>query len=58
MLVERGDHDLHIYGTGKHRRVIISWHKDQPAHAGDDAKSAPAKDKTDTAPATGGATAG
>jgi len=57
VLVERGNHDLHIYGTGKNRRVIISWHKDQPAHAGDDAKSSPAKDTTETTPATGGATA-
>jgi hypothetical protein len=32
-LVRKGDRDLHIYGTGKDRRVIISWHKDQPAHA-------------------------
>ena len=33
VLVKKGDRDLHIYGTGKDRRVIISWHKDQPAHA-------------------------
>jgi hypothetical protein len=33
VLVRKGDRDLHIYGTGKDRRVIISWHKDQPAHA-------------------------
>lgn len=31
-LLKRDDRDLHIYGTGKDRRVIISWHKDQPAH--------------------------
>ena len=45
-LVRREDRDLHIYGTGKDRRVIISWHKDQPAHQ-DDA----------TKPSTGGAAA-
>ena len=33
VLVKKDDRDLHIYGTGKDRRVIISWHKDQPAHA-------------------------
>src|SRR5829696_798842 len=31
-VVHRHDRDLHVYGTGKNRRVIISWHKDQPAH--------------------------
>jgi hypothetical protein len=46
VLVRRDDRDLHVYGTGKDRRVIISWHKDQPAHDADAAK-----------PATGGATA-
>jgi hypothetical protein len=30
VLVRKHDRDLHIYGTGKDRRVIISWHKDQP----------------------------
>jgi hypothetical protein len=35
VLVRRDDRDLHIYGTGKDRRVIISWHKDQPAHRAD-----------------------
>jgi hypothetical protein len=44
-LVRRHDRDLHIYGTGKDRRVIISWHKDQPAHQADDKK-----------PSTGGTT--
>ena len=34
-LVHKADHDLHVYGTGKNRRVIISWHKDQPAHRND-----------------------
>jgi hypothetical protein len=49
-LVRREDRDLHIYGTGKDRRVIISWHKDQPAHQND-----AAKDSQDaTKPATGG----
>jgi hypothetical protein len=32
-MIKKDDRDLHIYGTGKDRRVIISWHKDQPAHA-------------------------
>jgi hypothetical protein len=30
VLVRRDDRDLHIYGSGKDRRVIVSWHKDQP----------------------------
>ena len=30
VLVKRADRDLHIYGSGKDRRVIVSWHKDQP----------------------------
>ena len=34
-LVHKADRDLHVYGTGKDRRVIISWHKDQPAHRND-----------------------
>jgi hypothetical protein len=34
-LVHKDDRDLHVYGTGKDRRVIISWHKDQPAHKND-----------------------
>jgi hypothetical protein len=29
VLVKRADRDLHIYGSGKDRRVIVSWHKDQ-----------------------------
>jgi hypothetical protein len=29
VLVKRADHDLHIYGSGKDRRVIVSWHKDR-----------------------------
>jgi hypothetical protein len=46
-MVHRADRDLHVYGTGKDRRVIISWHKDQPAHKNDAAAG------TDVAPATG-----
>jgi hypothetical protein len=34
-MVHRADRDLHVYGTGKDRRVIISWHKDQPAYQND-----------------------
>jgi len=37
VLVRRGDRDLHIYGSGKDRRVIVSWHKDRD----DDAKVDP-----------------
>jgi hypothetical protein len=29
VLVKHHDHDLHIYGTGEHRRLIVSWHKDR-----------------------------
>jgi hypothetical protein len=50
VLVRREDRDLHIYGSGKDRRVIVSWHKDRA----DDAKQDP---KLETggvnAPATG-----
>ena len=53
VLVRRKDRDLHIYGHGKNRRVIISWHKDQPAHR-DDKQVAPAKDATHAEPASGG----
>jgi hypothetical protein len=42
VLVKKDDRDLHIYGTGKDRRVVISWHKDEAAKA---------------EPATGGAAA-
>jgi hypothetical protein len=59
-LVRKGDRDLHIYGTGKDRRVIISWHKDQPAHAdeykADGTKKSDSK-KTDSSSSTGGASA-
>ena len=54
VLVRRHDRDLHIYGTGKDRRVIVSWHKDQPAHRAD-ATPDPAP-KTQP-PTTGGAPA-
>jgi hypothetical protein len=47
VLVRRHDRDLHIYGTGKDRRVIISWHKDQPAHRADQQNDA-------AKPSTGG----
>ena len=40
VLVKRDDRDLHIYGSGKDRRVIVSWHKDRD----DDAKPEAAKD--------------
>lgn len=45
VLVRRDDRDLHIYGSGKDRRVIVSWHKDQ----------AGADDESGTTPASGGA---
>jgi hypothetical protein len=57
VLVHKGDRDLHIYGTGKHRRVIISWHKDQPAHADDAKQVKPADDAKQSAPASGGTAA-
>jgi hypothetical protein len=43
VLVKRDDRDLHIYGSGKDRRVIVSWHKDRDQ---DDKQSEPAKDTT------------
>jgi hypothetical protein len=46
VLVRRGDRDLHIYGSGKDRRVIVSWHKDRD----DDVKADP---KLPTGGATG-----
>lgn len=58
-LVKKDDRDLHIYGTGKDRRVIISWHKDQPAHAdeyrADGSKKTEKSDKSSSK--TGGVTA-
>lgn len=53
VLVRKDDRDLHIYGTGKDRRVIISWHKDQPDHQTDAAKET----RKDAKPSTGGAAA-
>jgi hypothetical protein len=53
VLVRKPDRDLHIYGTGKDRRVIISWHKDQPAHQTDTAKET----QKDAKPSTGGTSA-
>ena len=52
VIVHKDDRDLHVYGTGKERRVIVSWHKDQPAHQTDKPDAA-----KETKPATGGATA-
>jgi hypothetical protein len=53
VLVKRADRDLHIYGSGKDRRVIVSWHKDR-----DDDKSDAAKDtKQDPKLESGGASA-
>ena len=56
-IVKRHDRDLHIYGTGKNRRVIISWHKDQPAHRADAKPDAVKETKKDPKPTTGGASA-
>ena len=53
VLVKRDDRDLHIYGSGKDRRVIVSWHKDR-----DDDKPDAAKDTTQAPKAeTGGISA-
>lgn len=49
VLVKKDDRDLHIYGTGKDRRVFISWHKDEAA------KAEPAGGEAQ--PASGGAAA-
>ena len=51
VLVKRKDHELHFYGTGKDRRVIVARY--------DDADDAGDKDagKTTGTPATGGAAA-
>jgi hypothetical protein len=56
-VVKRHDRDLHIYGTGKNRRVIISWHKDQPAHRADAKPDAVKETEKVTKPSTGGASA-
>jgi hypothetical protein len=53
VLVKRDDRDLHIYGSGKDRRVIVSWHKDR-----EDGKSDATKDTTQAPKAeTGGISA-
>jgi hypothetical protein len=57
VMVRRHDRDLHIYGTGKDRRVIISWHKDQPAHRAGNEPDAAKETQQDPTPATGGASA-
>jgi hypothetical protein len=57
VMVRKDDRDLHIYGTGKDRRVIISWHKDQPAHADEYRADGTKKSEKSSAPARGGATA-
>lgn len=57
VLVKKDDRDLHIYGTGKDRRVIISWHKDQPAHADEYRADGTKKSEKSAKPATGGVTA-
>ncbi len=48
VLVEKGDYDLHIYGSGKDRRVIRV--SQRPA----DGDGSPAAKQTDTAASTGG----
>ena len=49
VLVKRADRDLHIYGSGKDRRVIVSWHKDR-----EDDKPAATDTKQDPELETGG----
>jgi len=49
VLVKRKDHELHIYGTGKDRRVIVARYGDEAGKADGD--------KAVTTPATGGAAA-
>lgn len=53
VLVKRADRDLHIYGSGKDRRVIVSWHKDRE----DEKSAAPTDTKQTPKPETGGVTA-
>jgi len=53
VLVKKDDHDLHIYGTGEHRRVIVSWHA---AQDGDGASKTDKPEKTGES-GTGGAAA-
>jgi hypothetical protein len=57
VLVRRHDRDLHVYGTGKDRRVIISWHKDQPAHRADAKPDAAKESQPDQKPVSGGSSA-
>ncbi|HYI18639.1 MAG TPA: hypothetical protein VD836_08005 [Solirubrobacteraceae bacterium] len=58
VLVKRKDHELHIYGTGKDRRVIVSRHQpDGGTTAGDGATGGKTPDDAPAAPATGGVTA-
>jgi hypothetical protein len=57
VMVRRHDRDLHIYGTGKDRRVIVSWHKDQPAHRADGKPDAAKETQPDPKLPTGGASA-
>jgi hypothetical protein len=57
VIVRRDDRDLHIYGTGQDRRVIISWHKDQPAHRADQKPDAANETQPDAKSDTGGASA-
>jgi hypothetical protein len=56
VIVHKDDRDLHVYGTGKNRRVIVSWHKDQPAHQTDKPDAAK-QTQPGAKPATGGASA-
>ena len=49
VLVKRKDHELHIYGTGKDRRVIVARYGDEAGKADGD--------KAVTTPATGGTAA-
>jgi len=55
VLVEKGDRDLHIYGTGKDRRVIVSWHKDQPGNHDDPKQDAKVETGGASVPAKSGA---
>ena len=53
VLVKRADRDLHIYGSGKDRRIIVSWHKDR----GEDKPDAAQDVKQDKDLETGGVSA-
>jgi hypothetical protein len=57
VLVKRDDRDLHIYGSGKDRRVIVSWHKDRDEAKPDAAKETQQDPKLESggasAPTTG-----